>query len=154
PPSARATSSSSVHVMRSAEGAFSGVLRRSDSLYGRARRCTTPIIESWPLTADKSCVYSSLSLGIRCQSRTISPLARPSRPSMPKALRQQRLSNRRTGRLGGPKSPPPVGRGASLVTMVARATSSIDVVRQLHQRAVAVTGGSCALLLELNPRSG
>ena len=38
--------------------------------------------------------------------------------------------------------------------MVARATSLLDVLRQLHQRAAAMTGGHSVLLLEHNPRSG
>lgn len=37
---------------------------------------------------------------------------------------------------------------------MARATSLIDVLRQLHQRAATLTSGSSVLLLEHNPRSG
>jgi two-component system NtrC family sensor kinase len=40
------------------------------------------------------------------------------------------------------------------MTIVARAPSLLDVLRQLHQRAAVMTGGQSVLLLEHNPRSG
>jgi PAS domain S-box-containing protein len=41
-----------------------------------------------------------------------------------------------------------------LVSLLARATSFPDLLPQLHQHAVELTGGSCSLLFELNPRDG
>jgi PAS domain S-box-containing protein len=41
-----------------------------------------------------------------------------------------------------------------LISLVARTTSFPDLLPQLHQHAVEVTGGSCSLLFELNPRDG
>ena len=41
-----------------------------------------------------------------------------------------------------------------LVSLLARTTSFPDLLPQLHQHAVELTGGSCSLLFELNPRDG
>jgi PAS domain S-box-containing protein len=56
----------------------------------------------------------------------------------------------RQGRAGGRSttaSPP-------LVTLIARTPSLNDLLPQLHQYALDLTGGSCALLFEHNPRDG
>jgi hypothetical protein len=57
PPIDLATSSSSVHVMRSAEGPFSVVLRRAEAPYGRMDLSTTPIIPSHSLSSTFTDVY-------------------------------------------------------------------------------------------------
>jgi len=41
-----------------------------------------------------------------------------------------------------------------LVSLLAQATRVIDVLPQLHQHALEVTGGVCSLLFEHNPRNG
>ncbi len=41
-----------------------------------------------------------------------------------------------------------------LVSLLAHAARLTDVLPQLHQRALDVTGGSCSLLFETNPRNG
>jgi PAS domain S-box-containing protein len=42
----------------------------------------------------------------------------------------------------------------SLITLVARTASLADLLPQLHQYALELTGGTCALLFEHNPRDG
>jgi PAS domain S-box-containing protein len=42
----------------------------------------------------------------------------------------------------------------SLISLVARTTTFPDLLPQLHQHAIELTGGSCSLLFELNPRDG
>jgi len=41
-----------------------------------------------------------------------------------------------------------------LISLVARTPSRPELLPQLHQHALEVTGGSCSLLFELNPRDG
>src|SRR5262245_6379088 len=41
-----------------------------------------------------------------------------------------------------------------LISVVARTPSFPDLLPQLHRHALEVTGGSCSLLFELNPRDG
>jgi C4-dicarboxylate-specific signal transduction histidine kinase len=41
-----------------------------------------------------------------------------------------------------------------LISLVARTSSFPDLLPQLHQHAIELTGGSCSLLFELNPRDG
>jgi PAS domain S-box-containing protein len=43
---------------------------------------------------------------------------------------------------------------APLVSRLARTTQLVDVLPQLHQHALDVTGGRCSLLFEHNPRNG
>jgi signal transduction histidine kinase len=50
---------------------------------------------------------------------------------------------------GGAAAPTP-----PLVSLLARTPRLIDVLPHLHQHAIDVTGGSCSLLLEHNPRNG
>src|SRR5262245_30391990 len=57
PPIDLATSSSSVHVMRSAEGPFSVVLRRAEARYGRLELPTAPIIPPQSLRSTLTDVY-------------------------------------------------------------------------------------------------
>ena len=42
----------------------------------------------------------------------------------------------------------------ALISLVARTPSLADLLPQLHQHALEITGGSCALLFEHNPRDG
>ena len=51
-------------------------------------------------------------------------------------------------RAGAPAATP------SLVTLLARTSRLIDLLPQLHQHAVDVTGGDCSLLFEFNPGNG
>src|SRR5262245_53963610 len=57
PPIDLATSSSSVHVMRSAKGPFSVVLRRGGPAYGRLALTTRPIISTHSLSSTLTEVY-------------------------------------------------------------------------------------------------
>jgi hypothetical protein len=43
---------------------------------------------------------------------------------------------------------------SSLVSLLAHSSSLTDVLPHLHQHALAVTGGTCSLLFEHNPRNG
>ena len=65
-----------------------------------------------------------------------------------------RLEHSREARLeADPTSPaePPV---PSLMSILSRATRLTEVLPELHRSALDVTGGSCALLFERNPRTG
>src|SRR5207248_1833602 len=70
------------------------------------------------------------------------------------------LMSHETGsrRLTRPVSAKPPGGGAdaalpALVSVLARAERLTDTLPQLHQHALDVTGGSCSLLFEHNPRN-
>jgi signal transduction histidine kinase len=67
----------------------------------------------------------------------------------------------RTGRLTHPASTAPpapsgdaVAVAPSLLALLAAASGLVDLLPQLHQHAIEVTGGSCSLLFEHNPRNG
>jgi PAS domain S-box-containing protein len=51
-------------------------------------------------------------------------------------------------------APTPRTATRPLVSLLAQATRVIDVLPQLHQHALEVTGGVCSLLFEHNPRNG
>src|SRR5512144_967800 len=65
--------------------------------------------------------------------------------------------NTRTRRLTQPSAPVPARTtdpsSLPLVSLLAQAARPTDVLPQLHQYALEVTGGSCALLFEYNPRN-
>jgi two-component system NtrC family sensor kinase len=65
--------------------------------------------------------------------------------------------NTRTRRLTQPLAPVPERAtdpsSLPLVSLLAQAARPTDVLPQLHQYALQVTGGSCALLFEYNPRN-
>src|SRR3954469_21021762 len=44
--------------------------------------------------------------------------------------------------------------GRPLASMLAHSTTSNDLLPHLHQHALDVTGGSCSLLFQHNPRTG
>ena len=67
----------------------------------------------------------------------------------------------RTGRLTHPASagrPAPSGDSLaiapSLLGLLAGGSGLVDLLPQLHQHAIDVTGGTCTLLFEHNPRNG
>ena len=67
----------------------------------------------------------------------------------------------RTGRLTHPAStaPPALTRDGvtatpSLLALLAGASGLVELLPQLHQHAIDVTGGGCSLLFEHNPRNG
>ena len=72
---------------------------------------------------------------------------------MPRDTRTRRLTRpaaggRAPGREGGtPAASPP------LITLLARTERLIDLLPQLHQHALDVTGGDCSLLFEFNPET-
>src|SRR5882724_2364811 len=65
--------------------------------------------------------------------------------------------NTRTRRLTQPATPVPAPAAdttaPALVSLLAQAARPTDVLPQLHQYALQVTGGACALLFEHNPRN-
>jgi hypothetical protein len=67
PPIDLATRSSSVHVMWSAEGPFSVVLRRADATNGRLDLTTTPIIPAHALSSTFTDVYGCHATGAERQ---------------------------------------------------------------------------------------
>src|SRR3954468_785878 len=44
--------------------------------------------------------------------------------------------------------------GRPLASMLAHSTTSNDLLPHLHQQALDITGGSCSLLFQHNPRTG
>ena len=67
----------------------------------------------------------------------------------------------RTGRLTHPASTGPAGTTRdgvtatpSLLALLAGASGLVELLPQLHQHAIDVTGGGCSLLFEHNPRNG
>jgi PAS domain S-box-containing protein len=74
---------------------------------------------------------------------------------MSRESRTRRLT-RPTERLARPRTPGNDTATAAppLISLLARTASFPDLLPQLHQHAVEVTGGSCSLLFELNPRDG
>ena len=61
--------------------------------------------------------------------------------------RPERLSGRSTGDFAGTATRP-------IVSLLAHAAKSTELLPLLHQHALDVTGGSCALLFQRNPHSG
>ena len=61
--------------------------------------------------------------------------------------RPERLSGRSTGDFAGTATRP-------IVSLLAHAAKSTDLLPLLHQHALDVTGGSCALLFQRNPHTG
>src|SRR6266498_1147428 len=63
----------------------------------------------------------------------------------------------RSRRLTQPAGPvaarPPEQSSVPLVSLLAQSARPTDVLPRLHQYALQVTGGSCALLFEHNPRN-
>ncbi|MBI4486645.1 MAG: PAS domain-containing protein, partial [Acidobacteria bacterium] len=70
---------------------------------------------------------------------------------MPQDTRTRRLTGPPSGSAasGGTDAPP-----LPLVSLLAHTPRLIDILPHLHQHAIDVTGGSCALLFEQNPRNG
>src|SRR4029453_7855485 len=88
PPIDRATSSSSVHVMRSAEGPSSRVLRRPGSADGLGAAGPLPIIVLLAVTSNIRAVYQLVLLAFQGRWHTIDrPFAPDSR--MPKPPTQK-----------------------------------------------------------------
>src|SRR3990172_2911044 len=71
--------------------------------------------------------------------------------SMPRDTRTRRLTGPASAAAspGGAETPPP-----PLVSLLAHTPRLIDILPHLHQHAIDVTGGSCSLLFEQNPRNG
>src|SRR5471032_2231551 len=68
-----------------------------------------------------------------------SPIKRPTKPeSMPRHTRDRPAST----------APRP------LASLLAHSTSANELLPHLHQHALDVTGGSCSLLFQHNPRTG
>ena len=65
--------------------------------------------------------------------------------------------NSRTRRLTQPSAPVPARTpavsAAPLVSLLGQGAGPTDVLPRLHQYALEVTGGSCSLLFEHNPRT-
>lgn len=69
---------------------------------------------------------------------------------MPRDTRTRRLTRpASTGASGGTDTPP-----LPLVSLLAHTERLIDILPHLHQHAIDVTGGTCSLLFEHNPRNG
>src|SRR5688572_19506401 len=74
---------------------------------------------------------------------------------MPRDSRTRRLTRPATG--GTARSSGSVAQTVAvppLLTLLARTSRLIDLLPQLHQHALDVTGGNCSLLFEFNPGSG
>ena len=71
---------------------------------------------------------------------------------MPRDSRTRRLTPTSARASLQPESTPDLP-SLPLVSLMAHATGLTDVLPQLHQYALQVTGGSCALLFEHNPRN-
>jgi signal transduction histidine kinase len=74
---------------------------------------------------------------------------------MPRDVRTRRLSQPAAG--GAVDQGEPIGPGTiapPLLSLLARSNRLIDLLPQLHQHALDVTGGHCSLLFEFNPGSG
>ena len=73
---------------------------------------------------------------------------------MPRETRTRRLTRPTASaapakvRTGGDTAPRP------LASLLARTSRLIDLLPELHQHAIDLTGGSCSLLFEYNPRNG
>ncbi len=70
---------------------------------------------------------------------------------MPRETSSRRLSPTGPRAVGTP--PPPEALTRTLLTMLARSPRPVELLPRLHQHALEVTGGSCSLLFEHNPRN-
>src|SRR5580704_6470345 len=70
---------------------------------------------------------------------------------MPRDTRTRRLTRPATGTVSSSCLDAPA---PPLVTLLARTPRLGDLLPHLHQHAIDVTGGTCSLLFEHNPRNG
>ena len=82
-------------------------------------------------------------------NRAARPALAPSMSPNPRTRRQTRRAPSRERR-----KPAARPEAASLVSLLAHSSSLTDVLPHLHQHALGVTGGTCSLLFEHNPRNG
>src|ERR1700733_2456824 len=130
PPTDLATSSSSVHAMRRAEGPSSGRFRRCRDTDGRAARATAAII------------------GRRLAGHMTynADLARPPRASVLRTSARKARTGRTVRRSGRAASAKTAGAASAvslpLATLLAHATNLAEVLPHLHRDAVSAAGGT------------
>src|ERR1700687_1790525 len=159
----RATSSSSVHVMRSAERSLSQSVRRWTAAVwpGPLADFVQYIVKgpkSFPCCRLRLTPLRSPGLSPSWRWRSFAVQSRhcrlhgPRPALMPRATRPRRLTRPATGGAAPAKGPAGADTAAQpLVSLLARTSRLIDLLPPLPQHATDVTGGGCSLLFEFNP---